>query len=120
MIDVCVRVPVELLGYCLMPNHFHIVLRPHRDGDLGRWMQRLLTARARDYHRHYGATGRIWQGRFKPFPVEDDDHLLAVLRDVERNAPRAELISENPRPYAEETTARWETLAGSGCLSGAC
>ena len=43
MIDACARVPVDLLGYCLMPNHFHLVLRPHRDGDLGRWMQWLLT-----------------------------------------------------------------------------
>ena len=32
------RLPVDLLGYCLMPNYFHLVLRPHADGDLGRWM----------------------------------------------------------------------------------
>ena len=43
--------------FCLMPNHFHLVLRPHHDGDLGRWMQWLLTAHARRYHRHYGTTG---------------------------------------------------------------
>ena len=57
-----------------MPNHFHLVFRPHDDGDLGRWMQWLLTAHARRYHRHYGTTGHVWQGRFKAFPVQDDDH----------------------------------------------
>ena len=93
MTDVSVRVPADLLGYCLMPNHFHLILRPHRDGDLGRWMQWLLTAHARRYHRHYGTTGHIWQGRFKAFPIEDDDHLLTVLRYVERNALRAEFVS---------------------------
>jgi hypothetical protein len=52
----CERVPVDLLGYCLMPNHFHLLLRPHHDGDLGRWMQWLLTAHVRRYHRHYGTS----------------------------------------------------------------
>jgi len=37
--DARVRLPVDVLGYCLMPNHFHLVLRPKADGDLGRWMQ---------------------------------------------------------------------------------
>ena len=97
--------PVDLLGYCLMPNHFHLVLRPHEDGDLGRWMQWLLTTHARRYHRHYGTTGHVWQGRFKAFPVQDDDHLVTVLRYVERNALRAELVSR-----AEDW--KWSSLPG--------
>ncbi len=36
MIDARTRLPLDLLGYCLMPNHFHLLLRPHQDGDLGR------------------------------------------------------------------------------------
>ena len=93
MIDARVRLPVDVLGYCLMPNHFHLVLRPKGDGDLGRWMQWLLTAHARRYHRHYGTSGHVWQGRFKAFPTQDDDHLVAVLRYVERNPVRAELVA---------------------------
>ncbi len=93
MRDSCDRVPVDLLGYCLMPNHFYLILRPHHDGDLGRWMQWLLTAHARRYHRHYGTSGHVWQGRFKAFPVQDDDHLITVLRYVERNVLRAELVT---------------------------
>ena len=49
-------------------------------------------AHARRYHRHYRTTGHVWQGRFKAFPVQDGDHLLGVLRYVERNALRAELV----------------------------
>ena len=92
MVGANARLPMDLLGYCLMPNHFHLVLRPHHDGDLGRWMQWLLTAHVRRYHRHYVTTGHVWQGRFKAFPVEDDDHLVTVLRYVERNPLRAELV----------------------------
>lgn len=89
--DACQRLPMRVLGYCLMPNHFHMVLRPHGDGDLSRWMQWLMTAHVRRYRRHYGSSGHIWQGRFKAFPTQDDDHLRTVLRYVERNAMRAGL-----------------------------
>jgi putative transposase len=87
----CERLPMRILGWCLMPNHFHLVLWTHEDGDLGRWMQWLLTSHVRRYHRHYGGSGHVWQGRFKAFPIQQDDHLLTVLRYVERNPLRANL-----------------------------
>jgi putative transposase len=74
------QLPVDLFGYWLMPNHFHLVLRPRADGDLGRWMRRLLTTHAKRYHLHYGTSGHVWQGRFKAFPIQDDAHLVTVLR----------------------------------------
>ncbi|QDU90193.1 Transposase IS200 like protein [Pirellulimonas nuda] len=86
------RVSMRLLAFCLMPNHFHLVAWPRRDGDLSRWMQWLLTAHVRRYHRHYRSSGHVWQGRFKAFPVESDDHLLTVMRYVERNPIAAKTI----------------------------
>ncbi len=90
--DAQARLPMRVLGYCVMPNHFHLVVRPHGDGDLSRWMQWLLTTHVRRYRRHYGSSGHVWQGRFKAFPSQDDSHLLTVLRYVERNALRAGLV----------------------------
>ena len=84
---------MRLCAYCLMPNHFHLVLWSHRDADLSRWMQWLLTAHVRRYHRHYASSGHVWQGRFKAFPIQQDEHLLAVLRYVERNPLRANLVA---------------------------
>ena len=98
------RLPMRVLGYCLLNNHFHLVLWPHHDGDLSRWMQWLLTSHVRRYHRHYDSSGHVWQGRFKAFPVQKDGHLLALLRYVERNPLRAHLVSR-----AEEW--RWSSLA---------
>lgn len=86
------RLPLRILGYVLLPNHFHLVLWPKRDGDLSRWMQWLLTSHVRRYHRHYHGSGHVWQGRFKAFPIEQDEHLLSVLRYVERNPLRANLV----------------------------
>jgi len=91
--EACARVSVRVLGYCLMPNHFHLVLWPRHDGDLSRWMQWLMTAQVRRYHRHYDSCGHVWQGRFKAFPVQEDGHLLTVLRYVERNPLRANLVA---------------------------
>ena len=99
------RLPMDLLGYCLMPNHFHLVIRPHADGDLGRWVRWLLVAHAQRYHRHYHTTGHVWQGRYKAFLVQDDDHRVGVLRYVERNALRAELVVR-----AEDW--KWSSLPG--------
>jgi putative transposase len=78
----CERLPMRVLAYCLLSNHFHIVLRPFADGDLSRWMQWLLTSHVRRYHRHYQGSGHVWQGRFKAFPIQQDEHLLTVLRYV--------------------------------------
>src|SRR3990172_9968876 len=83
------RLPMRILGYVLMPNHFHLVLWPRAAGDLSRWMQWLLTSHVRRYHRHYHSSGHVWQGRFKAFPIEQDEHLIPVLRYVERNPLRA-------------------------------
>jgi putative transposase len=90
--EACQRLPMRVLAYCLMPNHFHVVLWPHGNGDLSRWMQWLLTSHVRRYHRHYHGSGHVWQGRFKAFPIQQDEHLLTVSRYVERNPLRANLV----------------------------
>ena len=86
------RVKLDVLGVCLMPNHFHLVVRPTHNDDLSEWMQWMMTCHVRRYHQQYRSSGRVWQGRFKAFPVQDDAHLLTVLRYVERNALSANLV----------------------------
>lgn len=84
-------ISMRLVGRCIMPNHFHFVLWPHQDGDLGRFMHRWMTRHVQSHRRRYDTFVHIWQGRFKGFPIQHDEHLLAVLRYVERNALRANL-----------------------------
>jgi putative transposase len=85
---------MRLLAYCLMPNHWHLLLWPTRDGELsdfGHWLALTHTQR---WHAHYHnvGVGHLYQGRFKSFLVEADDHYLTVCRYVERNASRACLV----------------------------
>lgn len=86
--------PLRILALCLMPNHFHLVLWPRGDGDLSRWMDRLMNRHVRRYRSHYrtAGLGHVWQGRFKAFPVQRGPHLLGVLRYVEANPLRAGLV----------------------------
>lgn len=88
----CIEIPMRVLGFCLMPNHFHLAVWPHRDGDLSQWMHWVLNTHVRRYHKHYHSSGHVWQGRFKDFPIAEDDHLLTVLRYIERNPVRANLV----------------------------
>jgi len=88
------RFPVEILALCIMPNHWHLVVRPRRDGQLSlfmRWLTQTHTQRWRHAKRTVGH-GALYQGRYKSFIVQDDDHLLIVIRYVERNAKRAKLV----------------------------
>jgi putative transposase len=88
------QVPMRVLGFCLMPNHWHLVLWPHGDGDLSRfmhWTDLTHSHRWQEAHEAVGF-GHLYQGRFKSFPVQDDLHYLTVCRYVLRNALRAGMV----------------------------
>jgi len=87
------RVPLPMLAVCLMPNHFHLVVRPTEEDSIARWTHLLCTTHVRRYHLKYGTEGRVWQGRFKSFIIQEDHHLLTVMRYVERNALRAGMVA---------------------------
>ncbi len=88
------RFDMRLLAYCLMPNHFHLLLWPREDGDLSTFMRWLTMTHTQRWHAHHrtAGTGHLYQGRYKSFPVQSDEHLLTVCRYVERNALRANLV----------------------------
>ncbi|MBM4094027.1 MAG: hypothetical protein FJ276_32160 [Planctomycetes bacterium] len=95
-------VPMRILGYCLMPNDWHLVLWPELDDRLSAFMHQLMTTHVRRWQKahHREGEGHVYQGRFKSFPVESDEHLYTVCRYVERNAVRAGLVerAEDCRP----------------------
>jgi putative transposase len=86
------RYPLNIYAYCLMPNHFHLVLMPNQPHHLSKWMHWLMTTHARRYHYFYKTSGYIWQSRFKSFIIQNDEHLITVLRYVEGNPARAKLV----------------------------
>src|ERR1700758_3734011 len=87
--------PTRVLGYCLMRNHWPFVLWPAADGELTAFLRWLTHTHTQRYHAHYhtAGTGHLYQGRFKSFPVQEDEHLFTVCRYTERNALRANLVA---------------------------
>jgi putative transposase len=89
------REEMRLLAYCLMPTHFHLIVWPREDGDLSRFMGWLTLTYTQRWHVHRETVGigHLYQGRFKSFPVQSDEHFLTVCRYVERNPLRSNLVS---------------------------
>ncbi|OYP31620.1 transposase [Rhodopirellula sp. MGV] len=90
------RYPCRVLAYQLMPNHWHLVLQPTEDGGMSHFLRWVSLTHTMRYHAHYQSAGEghVYQGRFKSFPVQDDDHFLTLCRYVERNAMRAGLVTK--------------------------
>jgi len=109
--EACEHGHMRLLAYCVMPNHWHLVVWPRRDGDLSRflnWLTLTHTQRCHQ-HRHSVGEGHVYQGRFKSFPVETNEYLLTVCQYVERNPVRAGLV-------ARADQRRWSSAGSLGSV----
>lgn len=100
---------MRVCAYCLMSNHWHFVLWPERDGDLPAFMQQLTNTHVKRWKRHRREIGygHLYQGRYKSFPVQTADYFYRVVRYVERNPLRANLV-------ASAESWPWSSL---GCVS---
>jgi len=89
------RFDMRICGYCIMGNHWHLLLWPRRDGDLSAFMRWITLTHTQRYHVSHGTIGigHLYQGRYKSFPVQADSHYLTVLRYIESNPVAAELVT---------------------------
>lgn len=108
------RIPMRILGWCLMPNHFHFVLWPREDGDMSSWMHWLLTCHVVSYRERYGTSGRVWQGRFRSFVVQEDDHLLRVQPVTLDQRRDAIVLGSWPGPASDKLGSAGELGMGRG------
>lgn len=88
------RSGTRLLAYCAMPNHWHLLVWPRKDGELSRFVGWLTLTHTQRWHAHRrsAGSGHVYQGRFKSFPIQEDEHFYTVARYVERNPRRANLV----------------------------
>jgi putative transposase len=104
--DLKERKPFELYGYCLLNNHFHLLIKPLEE-PISRIMQSLLVSHTQRYHKHHRSGGHVWQGRFKSPVIQNDEHLLTVLRYIEANPVRANIV-------ARADDYRWSSYLSHG------
>jgi len=91
------RIRMRLCGYCIMGNHWHLLLWPLNDGDVSEFMRWVTVTHTQRWHAAHGTagTGHVYQGRFKSFPVQSNEHYLTVLRYIESNPMRAGLVDDS-------------------------
>ncbi len=92
MVRACSRVAIRLIAYCLMKNHWHLVLWPKTDAALSAYIHWLTGVHARYFNAARGLKGHVYQSRFYSVPIADERHLWVVLRYVESNPVRAGLV----------------------------
>ena len=107
------RVPMRVLAWCVMPNHWHLLLWPRQDGDLSRYMRLVTLTHTQRRHAYCASagTGHLYQGRFKSFVVQSDAHFLTVSRYVEANALRGSLVG---RAEDWRWGSLWRLVHGKG------
>src|SRR4030042_4494218 len=91
------KIPMRLTGYCLMSNHWHLLLWPYNDGDLSAFMHWITMTHTQRWHAAHNTTGtgHLYQGRFKSFPIQSDCYYLTALRYIESNPFRAGLVKSS-------------------------
>jgi putative transposase len=102
-----VKFGMRILGYCIMPNHWHLILHTRVDGEISKFMKWLTGTHTQRWHAIHGTAGagHIYQGRYKSIIVQDNKYFIDLLRYVESNPLRANLVAK-----AEEW--KWCSLYG--------
>jgi putative transposase len=88
----------KLYGYCLMPNHVHLILEVKKGVDLSKIMQGLSQTYTMWFNEKYKKVGHLWQGRYKSMVIQKNKYLLECIEYVELNPVRAN-ISQSPFEY---------------------
>ena len=103
------KYPVDLLAYQWMKNHWHMVLSPQKDKAMSAFLGWVTMTHTQRYHAHNKTTGygHVYQGRYKSFPVQDDEHFHTVCRYVERNALTANVV-ERAEDYRWGSLWNWQ------------
>lgn len=102
------KYPVEILAYCLMPNHFHFLLRQLATNSISRLMSDLCNSQSRYFNIKYESVGSLFQGRFKAKRVDKDEYLIHLSRYIHLNP--VELLFRGKDIFDRLSSYKWSSL----------
>ncbi|MFB0534576.1 MAG: transposase [Anaerolineae bacterium] len=103
--------PLSVIAYCLMPNHYHFLLRPEEDRALSRFIQRLFNSYTQAFNKQQGRSGTLFGGRAKSVPVDTDEYVVHLCRYVHLNPVRAGLVA-HPSEWLYSNYLEWVERRG--------
>ncbi len=89
-----VKFKIQILNYCLMSNHIHLLIRTDEAEDLPKFMQAALQVYASYFRKKYNSVGFVFQNRYKSCLIDKDSYLLECARYIERNPLRAKITDD--------------------------
>ncbi|OIO29678.1 hypothetical protein COX93_01180 [Candidatus Nomurabacteria bacterium CG_4_10_14_0_2_um_filter_30_12] len=113
---------VELLSFCLMPNHFHLLLLEKEDGGIAKYMQRVLTAYTKYFNLRHQKSGHLLQGSYKSVWIENDIQLMHTSAYIHKNSNELSGWGKNENKYPWSSfqdyinTNRWGKLLSTDII----
>ena len=87
------RYNVSMIAYCLMPNHYHLLIRQNEAGSISRFLQTVFNSYSQAFNRMSGHSGTLFEGRPKSVEVVDDNYAVRLCAYIHRNPVAAKLVS---------------------------
>jgi putative transposase len=92
LLEARLKYPCKIYSYCLMPNHFHLIINPQSIGNVSLFMKLVGGKYVRYFNKKYDRTGTLWENRFRSFIIGEESYFIRCLRYVETNPARAGLV----------------------------
>lgn len=89
------KMQVEILAFCLMPNHFHLILRQKNDNGISKFISQFTNSYTRYFNTKNDRVGPLFQGTFKAVMVEDDEQLVHLSRYIHLNPTTSFIVSQS-------------------------
>jgi putative transposase len=98
--------PLSVIAYCLMPNHYHFLLRPEQDDALSPFIQRLFNSYTQAFNKQQGRSGTLFEGRAQSIPVDTEQYVIHLCRYIHLNPVKADLVS-HPADWPYSNYLEW-------------
>ena len=109
--DIIKRRQVDLVGFCIMPNHFHLCIQSHSDTGVSEYLHRIGTAYGMYFNKKYKLSGHVFQGKYKAKLIDDDNSLIRVSAYIHQNPWELKLIDDYPWSSLQDyQNNRWGDL----------
>jgi putative transposase len=92
--EYCRTLSLTPIAYCLMPNHYHFLIRQEGDHGAGLLPQRVFNSYTKAFNKRYGRSGTLFEGNYKALAVEEDAHLLHLCRYIHANPVKDGFVAD--------------------------
>jgi len=97
---------VDLIAFCLMPNHFHLLVRQNSDISIAKWIQKVLLGYVQAFNKQNNRKGTLFEGATKLRLINKDEYLSNIIHYIHLNPKKAKLV-ENPEDWSYSSYKIW-------------